>query len=188
VTSIALTGAFGILGLLKDFKNKRTHKVTVWGWISLTGIVVSTVFGIAAQMKESSADAAKSRVAARKADQTLLDTERALSLFEEPKITMLITTQCVQNLDLCESIMKGTGTPAPTYQISLMVLLYHTFPMQLKLMLCSDGTPRVMTYSMDAPMPASLSAVNNTPQELICFVSPDCFMGSVPFLVMETGN
>jgi hypothetical protein len=49
--------------------------------------------------------------------------------------------------------------------------------MQLKLIRWSDGTPRVMTYSMDAPMSDSLSAVNSTPAELIFFVSPDCVMG-----------
>jgi hypothetical protein len=40
--SIALTGAFGILGLATDFKNKHTKKITRWGWVSLIGIVVSS--------------------------------------------------------------------------------------------------------------------------------------------------
>ncbi len=53
-SSIVLTGAFGILGLVKDFKDKKTNKVTIWGYISLCGILVSTAFGVIAQLKESS--------------------------------------------------------------------------------------------------------------------------------------
>jgi hypothetical protein len=52
-TSIVLTGAFGILGLLKDFKDKNTGRVTVWGRISLAGILLSTSLGVVAQLKES---------------------------------------------------------------------------------------------------------------------------------------
>jgi hypothetical protein len=53
VCSIALTGAFGILGLLTEFKDKQTKKVTKWGLISLIGILVTTICGTAAQLKES---------------------------------------------------------------------------------------------------------------------------------------
>lgn len=55
--SIALTGAFGVLGLATDFRNKHTKRITHWGWISLSGILVSTVCGIAAQVIESHDDA-----------------------------------------------------------------------------------------------------------------------------------
>jgi len=51
--SIVSTGAFGMLGLLKDFKDKKTNKVTRWGYVSLIGIIVSTFLGVAAQLKES---------------------------------------------------------------------------------------------------------------------------------------
>jgi hypothetical protein len=62
--SIGFTGAFGILGLATEFRNKRTHKINPWGWFSLTGIVLSTVLGIAAQLnetKQTNADAAETR-------------------------------------------------------------------------------------------------------------------------------
>ncbi len=39
-SSIVLTGAFGILGLLTEFKEKQTGKITRWGYISLGGIVI----------------------------------------------------------------------------------------------------------------------------------------------------
>lgn len=37
--SIVVTGAFGILGLLRDFKDKLTNKITSWGKVSLIGIL-----------------------------------------------------------------------------------------------------------------------------------------------------
>jgi len=59
--SILLTGAFGILGLVKDFKEKKldpmsetkVERITKWGWISMVGIIVSTGLGVSAQLKES---------------------------------------------------------------------------------------------------------------------------------------
>ena len=60
--------------------------------------------------------------------------------------------------------------------------------MQRKLTRGSDGPPRAMTYSMDAPMSGSFTAVNNTPPELMFFVSPDCIRRSGPLRVIETGN
>jgi len=92
--SIALTGAFGILGLLKDFKNKHTNKVTIWGWVSLFGIIVSSVGGIVAQLKESSDNAAQALALAKKADTTLTEIERGLSTLEEPKIGFVFDIDC----------------------------------------------------------------------------------------------
>ena len=57
--SILLTGGFGILGLFTEFKNKDSKKINKWGYVSLIGIVVSTVLGTAAQIKESDDDAKK---------------------------------------------------------------------------------------------------------------------------------
>lgn len=48
-----MAGAFGILGLATDFRNKRTRKIAGWGWVSLIGIVASTLGGIAAERKEA---------------------------------------------------------------------------------------------------------------------------------------
>jgi hypothetical protein len=52
--SIALTGAFGLLGLLTENKNKETGKLTSWGKVSLGGIVLSTALGVVAQLRETS--------------------------------------------------------------------------------------------------------------------------------------
>jgi hypothetical protein len=120
--SIALTGAFGILGLLKDFKNKHTKKITVWGWVSLVGIIVSSICGIAAQLKESSDDSARALDLAQKADTTLRDIERALTPIDDPRIKVDILTSCLQNPDLCKALIKRGVTG--THEISLMLLLF----------------------------------------------------------------
>jgi hypothetical protein len=93
--SIVLTGAFGVLGLLKDFKDKETKRVTKWGYISLVGIVLSTVFGFIAQLQETSnqekekaAVASQTLVLAQKADKTLTDINRGMHLLEHPEITI----------------------------------------------------------------------------------------------------
>ena len=81
--SIAITGAFGILGLVKDFKDKATNRITVWGYMSLAGILTSTAFGIAVQLKESADDAARALVLARNSEQTLMRSEQTLLRSEQ---------------------------------------------------------------------------------------------------------
>jgi hypothetical protein len=54
--SILLTGAFGILGLLKEFKDKETGRITKWGGVSLVGILLSSILGVAAQLQTSWAE------------------------------------------------------------------------------------------------------------------------------------
>jgi hypothetical protein len=58
--SLLFTGAFGILGLLKNFKESRldpatdvrVERITRWGLVSMIGIIFSTGLGIAAQRAE----------------------------------------------------------------------------------------------------------------------------------------
>lgn len=77
--SIVLTGGFGILGLATDFRNKHTKKITHWGWVSLVGIIVSSVCGVAAQLKESSDDAAKALALAQSSNEALQQIHRLVS-------------------------------------------------------------------------------------------------------------
>jgi hypothetical protein len=92
--SIALTGGFGILGLLTEFKNKHTKKITNWGRVSLAGILVSSVCGIAAQLKESANDSAKALVLAQKTDKTLNEIERGLYRLEDPEVFINFAVPC----------------------------------------------------------------------------------------------
>jgi hypothetical protein len=100
-TSVVMTGAFGILGLLKEFKNKETGQVTKWGRISLAGILLSSGLGVVAQLKESSDqetsrknDAIRSLALAEKTDQTVRDVQRTLSSLQEPAITLSLLVNC----------------------------------------------------------------------------------------------
>jgi hypothetical protein len=40
--SVVLTGVFGMLGLLTEFKHPETKQITRWGRVSLAGIILSS--------------------------------------------------------------------------------------------------------------------------------------------------
>lgn len=108
--SIVLTGAFGILGLVTEFKNKHTKQITKWGWISLWGIVASSVFGVTAQVIESRSTAEESLRLAQKADLTLNQIERGISTINDPKITLQMTMDCASERfkEFCRNISLDT--------------------------------------------------------------------------------
>lgn len=51
--SVALTGAFGVLGLLTKYRNDDTGKITWAGKVNLVGILLSTSLGVVAQLVET---------------------------------------------------------------------------------------------------------------------------------------
>jgi hypothetical protein len=115
--SIALTGAFGILGLLTEFKDKKTHRTTKWGWVSLVGIIVSSVCGVAAQLKESHDDAAKSLALSQRSNEMLVNIDRVLSSLSGARYYVAFDVSCsdVMYIDLCEpSTAKRMGTDSRT--------------------------------------------------------------------------
>jgi hypothetical protein len=98
-----VTGGFGVLGLLKDFKNKITNKVTGWGYVSLGGILISSGLGVAAQLKESSdqenarrAATAQTLALAKNTDQTVHDLQRVLSSIDDPHLYFDFDLNCSQ--------------------------------------------------------------------------------------------
>ena len=103
-SSIALTGAFGILGLVKDFKDKH-GKITVWGRVALAGILLSTGFGIAAQLIESYQ---AKRTAQENAEQAL-NVQRGLSPMDEPKFNLSFTLACEEPTYtfFCKTFLSG---------------------------------------------------------------------------------
>ncbi len=111
--SIALTGGFGILGLLKDFKNKETNKITRWGWISLIGIIVSSACGIAAQLKESHDDAKKAFILASETNEMLHGIQRTLAPISSPTVSMNFFSNCEHqdNVSVCQSLLPGENHP-----------------------------------------------------------------------------
>jgi hypothetical protein len=83
-----MTGAFGILGLYKD---KETHRDTVWRRVSLIGILASTTIGVATQIME-----ARSQV------RQLLE---ILSPLDDPKIDFTFEIPCNQSryVQVCQT-------------------------------------------------------------------------------------
>jgi hypothetical protein len=120
-SSIVLTGAFGILGLVKDYKNKETNRLTRWGTISLAGIIISTLLGVVAQLQESSDNADKALALARKSDSTLRDIEKALSPIEDPQVSVQFRVDCDSaNFKLfctkTEARRKNNVFPYPSFE------------------------------------------------------------------------
>jgi hypothetical protein len=74
-----LTGAFGVLGLLTEYKDKVTNKVTTWGWIALLGIVISTVIGLSATVLDNKLAALAEAKRRTETNQLLAQTGKTLS-------------------------------------------------------------------------------------------------------------
>jgi hypothetical protein len=107
--SIVLTGLFGILGLLTNFKDKQTGKITNWGWVSLAGIVVSSVCGVTAQLKESSDNAAKALAIAQSSNATLTNIQRSLSSLNGAQYSLMFDVACADRryANFCKLISHG---------------------------------------------------------------------------------
>jgi hypothetical protein len=92
--SILITGAFGVLGLVKDFKDKTTGKITKWGRISLTGILISTALGVVAQLTETSKSKQSAEKTAKQALQIVTDIKRGLRPIDAAQIGLFYTYDC----------------------------------------------------------------------------------------------
>src|SRR5208283_4769294 len=92
-SSIVLTGAFGVLGLVKDFKDKK-GKITKWGRISLAGILLSTGLGVIAQIMETSKAERTERETAAQTLGIVRDIQRGLSPLEEPTFDIQFSLDC----------------------------------------------------------------------------------------------
>jgi hypothetical protein len=99
--SIGVTGAFGVLGLLTEFKDKEKGKITKWGKTSLVGIVASSCLGMAAEFKETSdkelqrQKAANEALAlAKKTDAGLVELTRVLSPLDDFSLLVRLNVNC----------------------------------------------------------------------------------------------
>ncbi|WP_263375548.1 hypothetical protein [Granulicella aggregans] len=100
--SIVITGAFGILALLTDFKTKKRHPVTgeeasrinIWGYVSLTGIILTVTGGVISQQRDAATETEKTYRLAQKADETLNDIQRSLAPIDNPRFTMSLRISC----------------------------------------------------------------------------------------------
>ena len=87
-SSIISTAAFGILGLLKEFKNKQTGTLTAWGYLSIGGMIVSAILGVSAQLIESAN-------ADKKGAEQAYQTERLLAPVKKVQAIVSLTVPCL---------------------------------------------------------------------------------------------
>jgi hypothetical protein len=112
IISIASTGAFGILGLVTEFKDPDTKKLTRWGVVSLVGILASTVLGAAAQWKQTSdeqkkiaADTAKTLAITGATKEAVENIQRVLTPFGEPEFHITLESPCNDELEpFCKKV------------------------------------------------------------------------------------
>lgn len=123
-SSIVLTGLFGILGLLTEFKDKDTKKVTRWGYISMLGIIVSTILGAGAQVLETQDDANKALKLAtesqkmlsgiqqvgKSSQQTLNGIERTLTPLDIESVSVRLKLDCSDPIwvHFCEGARRSS--------------------------------------------------------------------------------
>lgn len=117
--SVVLTGVFGMLGLLTEFKHPETKQITRWGRVSLAGIILSSAAGFAAQLKETSEKQQESLENSRRAlalsektDRAITELQRVLTPIGEPKFSFMFTLDCKQpnHQDFCNRVKKSATT------------------------------------------------------------------------------
>jgi len=142
--SIALTGAFGILGLLTEFKDKDTKKITKWGYVSLVGILVSSCLGIVAQLKESNDSAKKALAAAQTSNDMLHQIKRLVTPIGIPKVAMLFEISCDNHEfifnDFCRDLLRTQASMPMTD-----VLTHLMTPDQLWMARLNHRPPSLVT-------------------------------------------
>ena len=113
--SIAFTGAFGVLALFTENKNKETGRLTTWGRISLAGIILSTSCGVVAQLKETSdenhrreATAIQTLALVTHTGETVTDIKRLMSPLDELTFSMAFRASCddIYYSAFCSNVRK----------------------------------------------------------------------------------
>lgn len=78
IIGTALSGAFGLLGLLTDYRDEKTKKITTWGKVAFFGIVISTVVALVSQSLESAKQTRDAKNAALAADRLVHQSDSIL--------------------------------------------------------------------------------------------------------------
>jgi hypothetical protein len=88
--STALTAGFGIMGLLVEYKNKRTKKITLWGRIAITGIIGSAIVSFVSQYQEAIIQARDAAESARKNETLVQDINRLRNPLKDVFLTYAV--------------------------------------------------------------------------------------------------
>jgi hypothetical protein len=106
--SVLLTGLFGILALVTNYRDRDSNKVTTWGWVALVGILLSTTGGVVAQFEETRSDARKALAIAEKSDKTLRNISRLLTPLNVTYARVGLSAKCADSpySKVCERIAR----------------------------------------------------------------------------------
>jgi hypothetical protein len=94
VISIILTASFGILGLTKDFRDKHTKKITKWGRLSMGGIILSCLGGVAAEVRGYYNEANKADRAEAERKELLGKIDGSLAPLTAPTVRIRARADC----------------------------------------------------------------------------------------------
>jgi hypothetical protein len=101
LVAIVASGFFGVLGLVTDFRNKETGKLSAWGVLALIGVVLSSSVAFAIQYMEAIQDEKSKEAAAAQTlrivtntQGTLNEIRRLLTPIEEPQVSMMFKVPC----------------------------------------------------------------------------------------------
>jgi hypothetical protein len=77
--SVVLTGCFAIFGLLVEYKDKATGKITKGGRLALIGIVFSTTLALVSQLIEQRKSIEAARESATRTEKLLTEISKSLA-------------------------------------------------------------------------------------------------------------
>ena len=84
--SVVLTGCFAIFGLLIEYKDKATGKITKGGRLALVGIVLSTTLALVSQLIEQRKSIDAARESAARTEKLLTEISKSLQPLREIQI------------------------------------------------------------------------------------------------------
>jgi hypothetical protein len=87
---LVLTGAFGILGLLTEFRDDKTKKITKWGKVALFGIFLSTALSFVSQVLEARKSAKQAQDQLARSNEILNNLNRSLNPLTNVRVTYWI--------------------------------------------------------------------------------------------------
>src|SRR5262249_8985828 len=88
LVSVVLTGCFAIFGLLIEYKDKATSKITKGGRLALVGIVLSTTLALVAQLIEQRKSIDEARETAARTEKLLSEISKSLQPLREIQIAL----------------------------------------------------------------------------------------------------
>jgi hypothetical protein len=88
IVSVLLTGCFAIIGLLVEYKDKATGKITKGGRMALIGIVLSTTLALVSQVIEQNKSIEEVRESAARSEKLLTEISKSLQPLREAQISL----------------------------------------------------------------------------------------------------